>query len=95
VPVGRVREELQRLCETNEAWDGRVAGVQVTGTSAEGVEVRGLVSAADASKLWNLRCELREGLIDFLQREFPDSLPRVRAEIEEGAEPGTGGPARR
>jgi hypothetical protein len=86
VPVDRVREELQRLCEQNDAWDGRVAGVQVTGTSAEGVEVRGLVSAADASKLWNLRCDLREGLVAFLQREFPDALPRVRAEIRDAPE---------
>lgn len=85
VPVDRVREQLQRLCEENEAWDGRVAGVQVTGTSAEGVEVRCLVSAADASKLWNLRCDLREGLVEFLQREFPDSLPRVRADIRREA----------
>lgn len=90
VPVDRIRAELRRLCEANEAWDGRVAGVQVTGTSAEGVEVRGLVSAADASKLWNLRCDLREGLIGFLQREFPGALPRVRAELERTPDPGTG-----
>lgn len=83
VPVDRIRAELQRLCEAHEAWDGRVAGVQVTGTSAEGVEVRGLVSAADASKLWTLRCAVREGLVAFLQREFPDALPRVRAEVRE------------
>lgn len=81
VPVDRIRTELERLVEGDENWDGRVAGVQVTGTSADGVEVRCLVSAGDASKLWNLRCALREGLVDFLQREFSDALPRVRAEL--------------
>jgi small-conductance mechanosensitive channel len=97
VPVDPIRAELQRLCEAHEAWDGRVAGVQVTGTSAQGVEIRGLVSAADASKLWNLRCDVREGLVGFLQREFSDALPRVRAEIERGADAGPvdAGPAGR
>lgn len=92
VPVDRIRTELERLVEGNENWDGRVAGVQVTGTSADGVELRCLVSAGDASKLWNLRCTLREELVDFLQREFPRSLPRVRAELQttEPSQPAAG-----
>lgn len=81
VPVDRVRAKLEELCEANENWDGRVAGVQVTGTTAEAVEVRGLVSASDAPKLWTLRCDVREGLVEFLQREYPESLPVVRAEV--------------
>ncbi len=81
VPVERIRAKLRELCEENENWDGRVAGVQVTGTSAESIEVRGLVSASDAPKLWTLRCDVREGLVDFLQREYPESLPVVRAEV--------------
>ena len=81
VPVGRVRAKLRELAEANDHWDGRTAGLQVTGTSPEAVEVRGVVSAADASRLWNLRCEVREGLVDFVQREYPDALPVVRAEL--------------
>jgi len=45
-----------------------------------------LISAADAGTAWDLRCELREKLIDFLQRNYPQSLPRLRAEIS-GADP--------
>jgi len=34
----------------------------------------------DAGKNWDLRCRLREGLIDWLQREYPESLPLMRGE---------------
>ena len=81
VPVQRVRERLRELAEASDNWDGRTAGLQVTGTSAEAVEVRGVVSASDASRLWSLRCEIREQLVDFLQREYPEALPVVRAEL--------------
>jgi hypothetical protein len=46
------------------------------------VEVRALISAADASKAWNLRCEVREKLIAFLQQKYPDCLPKVRMDIQ-------------
>lgn len=91
VPVDPIRKKLQELCEANENWDGRVAGVQVTNTSAEAVEVRCLVSGSDASKVWTLRCDVREGLVAYLQQEFPEALPVVRAEMRrvggEGAAP--------
>ncbi|MGD8375610.1 MAG: mechanosensitive ion channel [Acidobacteriota bacterium] len=88
VPVEAVRGELQRIVEGSDRWDGKVSGVQVTGATADSVEVRALISAEDASKAWELRCEVREKLIAFLQREYPGSLPRIRAEIRDrqGAE---------
>jgi len=42
---------------------------------------KALASAADASLAWDLRCEIREKLVRFLQRHHPESLPRVRAEV--------------
>ena len=85
VPVEAIRAELQRIAEGSDLWDGKVCGVQVTGATADAVEVRALVSAADASAAWDLRCEVRERLIDFLQRNYPDALPRVRAEVRDFA----------
>jgi hypothetical protein len=35
-------------------------------------------SADDAGQAWNLRCEVRKKMIDFLQREYPEALPRQR-----------------
>jgi len=86
VPVQAVREELKRILEQSEDWDGEVCVVQVTDTTEKTMAVRALMSAIDASRLWNLRCQVREKLIDFIQREFPESLPRFRAEFSEKPE---------
>jgi small-conductance mechanosensitive channel len=82
VPADAVRAELQRLLEASESWDRKVCVLQVTNTSERTVELRALMSAADASAAWNLRCQVREKLVEFVQREYPDALPRVRAELE-------------
>ena len=31
---------------------------------------------------WDLRCHVREHLLDWIQKEHPESLPRLRAELE-------------
>lgn len=82
VPLAPLRAELQRVCEAAPEWDRRVAMIQVTETSERSMQIRALVSAQDASKAWDLRCRVREALIDFLQRECPEGLPRLRAEID-------------
>lgn len=82
VPVQAIREELQRIVESSEEWDKEVCSVQVTDATERTVAVRALVSSADASLLWALRCRVREQLIDFIRREFPESLPRFRAELD-------------
>ena len=82
VPLAPLRAELERVCNGAPEWDRRVAIIQVTEASERGIQLRALVSAPDASKAWDLRCRVREALIDFLQREHPESLPRARAEID-------------
>lgn len=84
VPVQAVRQELQRVLEGTDLWDHQTWGLQVTDSKERTVELRALMSAADAGKAWDLRCLVREKMIDFLQREYPDALPRVRARIESG-----------
>ena len=81
VPVSEIREQLKQIVRDSESWDGNVCGVQVTDTSPQGIEVRALVSAADASKAWDLRCEVREKLIGFVRDRYPQALPRLRAEL--------------
>ena len=82
VPLAPLRAELERVCKDAPEWDGRIAMIQVTEASERAVQVRALVSAGDASKAWDLRCRVREALIEFLQREHPAALPRMRAELE-------------
>jgi len=87
VPVDAIRAELEGIVRESEDWDGDVCGVQVTKTSPQGIEVRALVSAADSSRAWNLRCQVREKLVGFLQREYPGSLPKLRGELSPSAPP--------
>ena len=87
LPLEPLRVETQRLCQTLEEWDGRVCVVQVTDTNERAMQVRILVSGPDAGRTFDLRCKLREGLLDFIQRQYPDCLPRLRAEAARDAHP--------
>jgi small-conductance mechanosensitive channel len=82
VPVGRMRAELARILQASELWDHRVGVLQVTDAVDGHVRVRALASAADAPTLFDLRCQVREGLVSWLQREHPEALPRTRWEVE-------------
>lgn len=84
MPVEPLRAELDRLCKSvPELWDGRVSGLQVTETTEQTVQLRILVSASDSSKCWDLRCFVREKLINFITINYPDHLPHVRANINQ------------
>jgi len=85
VPTGELRKELKRLVENNPKRDRKVCGLQVTDAKLSTIEVRVLVSSTDPGKAFDLRCEVREGLIEFLCRNYPESLPRVR-NVEEPSE---------
>jgi len=82
VPVEAVRAELHRILEACGMWDGKVWGLQVVDASEHTVQLRALMSAPDSSSAWNLRCHVREKLIEFLQQHHPQALPRTRAELE-------------
>jgi small-conductance mechanosensitive channel len=66
-PVATLRQKLVELCRANENWDQRTCNLQVTDMTDRVMVLRALVSAANAERLWNLRVDLREGLITFLQ----------------------------
>lgn len=79
-PIEPLRAEARRLIETMPEWDRRVLNVQVTETTDKAVQVRVLVSAPNSGKSFDLRCKLREGLLAFVARDYPECLPRLRAE---------------
>ncbi len=83
VPVERVRRKLSEIAKSSPLWDGQVVNLQVTDATEETVELRALVSARTSPAAWDLRCEVREKLISFLQEEIPEALPRVRATLTE------------
>jgi len=81
VPLAPLRAELERICAAAPEWDRRLALLQVVDASERAMQIRALVSAVDSGKTWDLRCRVREGLIAFLQRDYPEGLPRLRADF--------------
>jgi small-conductance mechanosensitive channel len=84
VPVEELRKELERLLNASEKWDKKVWGLQVTDATERTMTVRALMSAKDAGRAWDLRCEVREKLIAFVRHRYPEALPRLRAAIDGG-----------
>jgi uncharacterized membrane protein len=85
VPVEPVRAWLKEYVGKHPKWDGRVCVLQVTDITERTVQLRALVSAADAGSAFDLRCDTREAMIAYIQREFPESLPQVRSPTAGGA----------
>lgn len=83
MPVEPLRQEFNRLLGESSRWDGKLATVQVTDSDDQAMQVRFLMSAADSSTNWDLRCAVREGLVTFIQENYPDQLPRLRARLVE------------
>ncbi|RYZ82320.1 MAG: hypothetical protein EOO68_34575 [Moraxellaceae bacterium] len=82
MPLQPLREELDRLLkQTPELWDGRVSNIQVTDVSEKCMQLRVLISASNASKSWDLRCFLRENLLQFIVTHYADYLPKWRTDI--------------
>ena len=82
VPVGRVREHLETVVKDHPKWDGRVCVLQVTDAGERTLELRALVSSGNSGDAFDLRCDVRESLIEFVRSEFPGALPRLRAETD-------------
>ena len=72
----RLLEQVQTL------WDGRVKVLQVTDANDKVIQLRVLASSADSGSNWDLRCYLRENLIGYISREYPECLPQLRATME-------------
>jgi hypothetical protein len=81
IPVQELRDELKRILESTDPWNGRVWALQVTDATQEAVKLRVLCSADKAPQTWDLRCYVREKLIEFMRQRFPDSLPQKRIEL--------------
>ena len=81
VPIASLRDELQRIVANSPLWDRRVCLLQVTEAGEHALQLRALVSAADSGKCWDLRCEVREKILDYVREMYPEALPRLRASL--------------
>ncbi len=88
-PLDKLREKLNDIVRASALWDGQVAVLQVSDAKDTTMELRALVSARNAPASWDLRCEVREQLIAYLQEHHPGALPHSRQLLS--AETGRGG----
>ena len=84
LPVSELRNKLHEILKESEDWDGKTWGLQVTNASEKTMELRALMSAENASNAWNLRCSVREKMIDFIKEKYPESLPIIRTDFKGG-----------
>jgi small-conductance mechanosensitive channel len=78
ISVQALRDELPKMLEGDKLWDGAVAGLQVTDVKESTIELRILVSARNSSDLFDLRCNVREKMVAFLNANHPTALPQAR-----------------
>jgi small-conductance mechanosensitive channel len=78
VPVEELRAELQRIASSASQWDGKVCGLQVTNLSERTMELRCLVSSPDSGQNFDLRCIIREQMIAYIRKNYPDAFPTTR-----------------
>ena len=82
--IAPIRAEFLRFVEAHENWDGRTAKALVTEAYPESIEVRLAMSARTIAELFDLRCAVREHMIEWLREEMPDALIRHRLEVPHG-----------
>ncbi len=84
-PVAKMRDKLEEIVNSTELWDGEVVNLQVSETDKTTIQVRALATASTSPRAWDLRCYIREQMINWLSAEHPEAFPRFRAttEVEE------------
>ena len=90
VPVDPLRDELRRICESTKLWRGKVCVLQVSDCEPSTLQLRALMDARNSGDAWDLRCLVREKLVDFIQKSYPGSLPRYRGEFNTSQTNGNG-----
>ena len=83
VPFDKLRDELTRLLNSTNLWDGKANVLQVTDAKENYVEIRALMSASSSPKAWDLRVFVREKLITYIQTNYPESFPKTRVQVKD------------
>jgi small-conductance mechanosensitive channel len=70
-----LREELGRVLEHSSRWDRGRGDIVVDDAAGSAVKLIAMVTAVDGDAVAPLRWEVREGLLTFLQANYPAALP--------------------
>lgn len=77
-PIQEIRNELNHILSKSKLWDGRVKNLVVNAAKEKTIELKVFLSAKDAAMASDLRCHVREKLIEYLQKNHPSCLPTIR-----------------
>ncbi len=86
MPFEPLRKELTRILKSSKDWKGNVNVLQITDAKEHTVEIRALMDADTSPKAWDLRVFVREKLIEFIQKEYPQCLPRTRVLMDKNTQ---------
>jgi small-conductance mechanosensitive channel len=86
VPVQELREYCHKVLMDSGLWDGKAWAFQVTEAGAQSLQLRALMSVANSNHSWDIRCLVREKLIDYLQTNHPGCLPKTRVQVQQPGE---------
>lgn len=81
IPIEPLRTAFDELLTQTKLWDGKVKVLQVTDAKEKTIEIRLLMSSRNSSDAFDLRCFIRENMISFIQKNYPDALPKLRGEF--------------
>jgi len=77
VALPELREELERFLKGSKHWDGKVGTIQATDVTQDGLHLKALVSAATPDQLRQLRIDVRETLLSWLQAKSAGASARA------------------
>jgi len=87
-PIDAIRSEAERIVQSSPLWDGKTCSMIVADATEKTLQIRVLISAVDSGAAFDLRCLVREKLVEFLQANHPGALPRIRLESSLEKHPG-------
>src|SRR5580658_3822486 len=73
--LGALRAELCRILEASPLADGQPGTVRVEDAAGPWVRLAAVVTAVDGAAIGTLCSDVREGLVTFLQQEYPAAVP--------------------
>lgn len=82
IPIETIREKFHSILEKSDLWDKQVKVLQITDCSEKTITVRLLMSARNAPEAWDLRCNIREEMLVFIQQKYPEALPKTRITLD-------------
>jgi small-conductance mechanosensitive channel len=83
MPLEPLRQHFEKILSETKLWDQQTQVLQVTDTNDKTMTIRLLMTAQNSPTAWDLRCYVREKMIEFVQQNYPQSLPRLRATLSD------------